>query len=553
MPAYSRRRFMGHAALRLSAAAGLSSLSLNAKAMRAGTVRLDPTLAQAATPLSTMGRVPVIVVGTGYGGSVAALRLAEAGHSVVMLEQGQFWTEPGIDGHIFANTLKPDGRAMWFKDKTEAPLKTFLFLDVINRKINREAGVLDRINYAHMSVYAGRGVGGGSLANGAMAVTPKRNYFEEMFPSVDADDMYKRWFPLANKALGVGNVTPQWFESANCYQFSRVARDTAKRVGYKTVFVPTVYDLNYMAKEERGEVPLSALGQEVIYGNNHGKKSLDKTYLADAVGTGRVSIYALHEVRSITQESNGDIALAVRRIDKLGNILEEFIVRCGKLILAAGSVGSSSLLVKARDTGTLPNLTDAVGAGWGNNGNVMTARTNRWGLKTGKVQSTMPLMGIDEWDNPAHPVFAEITPLPTGFENGTSMYLGVTRTPERARFVYNAATGQVDLNWQAKQSAKSVAILKALIDPINKKEWTHYRTDLFGNLRQFADDFTWHPLGGCLLGEATDNYGRVKGHANIYVMDGALVPGSIGVNPFVTIAALAERNMAHIIANDFRL
>jgi cholesterol oxidase len=181
MPYYSRRRFIGQAALNLSAAAGLSSLSLSAKAVNVNHARLDPSVAQPATPLSSLGRVPVLVVGTGYGGSVAALRLAEAGHSVVMLEQGQFWTTPGIDGNIFANTLRPDGRAMWFKNKTEAPLKTFLFLDVINRKINREAGVLDRINYANISVYAGRGVGGGSLVNGSMAVTPNATTLKKYF------------------------------------------------------------------------------------------------------------------------------------------------------------------------------------------------------------------------------------------------------------------------------------------------------------------------------------------------------------------------------------
>jgi cholesterol oxidase len=159
-------------------------------------------------------------------------------------------------------------------------------------------------------------------------------------------------------------------------------------------------------------------------------------------------------------------------------------------------------------------------------------------------------MGINDWDHPTRPVFAEITPLPTGFENWISMYLAITKNPERAEFVYDPATDKVVLNWRQAQNAKSVADIKALIDPINKQQGTRYRTDLFGSGKVVADDFCYHPLGGCVLGQATDDHGRVKGYSGLYVIDGSLIPGSVGVNPFVTITALAERNIHQIIAQD---
>lgn len=545
----SRRRFLGTAALQSAAAMGLSCISLPGRAASART--FNDALAQPKASLGQLGRVPAIVIGTGYGGAVTALRLAEAGVPVVMLEMGKLWTQPAGDGRVFTKTLSPDGRAMWFKDKTEAPLKTFLGLDVINRSIPRYAGVLDRVNYDEMSVYVGRGVGGGSLVNGGMAVTPPRWYFEQMLPGVDANEMYGNYYPRANAQLGANTVDPAWFETAACYRYARVSRAQAEQSGFKTTFVPSVYDFKYMQAEQANQVPRSALAQEVIYGNNAGKLSLDKTYLADAVGTGRVTIYTLHEVRRIEQQANGDYLLQVRSIDENGKVLANSQISCGKLFLGAGSLGTTELLVRARDTGTLPKLSKQVGQGWGHNGNVMTARANHVWNTTGAVQSTMPAMGINDWSNPTNPVFAEITPLPTGFENWVSMYLAITRNPERGYFQYDAATDTARLRWTRDQNTITVNSAKAMFDKINQRQLTSYRTDLFGGGKAFADDFCYHPLGGCVLDIATDNIGRVNGYRGLYVTDSALIPGSIGVNPFVTITALAERNIERVLAQDF--
>jgi cholesterol oxidase len=106
------------------------------------------------------------------------------------------------------------------------------------------------------------------------------------------------------------------------------------------------------------------------------------------------------------------------------------------------------------------------------------------------------------------------------------------------------------LNWQRSQNQPSIDMAKKLFDKINKKEGTIYRTDLFGPTQTWGDQLTYHPLGGCVLGKATDGYGRLPEYPGLYVMDGSLVPGNVGVNPFVTITALAERNIENIIAND---
>ena len=67
----------------------------------------------------------------------------------------------------------------------------------------------------------------------------------------------------------------------------------------------------------------------------------------------------------------------------------------------------------------------------------------------------------------------------------------------------------------------------------------------------FGAEICYHPLGGAVLGKTTDLFGRVKGYNNLYITDGALVPASIGVNPFLTITALAEYCMENIVKRDY--
>ncbi|MCA6094244.1 GMC family oxidoreductase [Streptomyces sp. SCA3-4] len=534
----SRRRLLGLAALGAAALSGATTISAAPRAHAAGQG-------------DNGSFVPAVVIGTGYGAAVAALRLGEAGVQTLMLEMGQQWDKPGADGNIFPNMLKPDERSTWFKSRTEAPLGSFLWLDVVNKDITPYAGVLDRVNFDQMSVYVGRGVGGGSLVNGGMAVVPKRSYFEEVLPRVDAAEMYDRYFPRANSVLRVNHIDKKWFEDTEWYKFARVSREQAGKAGLGTTFVPNVYDWDYMRREAAGEVPKSALATEVIYGNNHGKMSLDKTYLAAALGTGKVTIRTMHKVKTIGRQKDGSYVLTIEETDAYGKRIATKEITCTYLFLGAGSLGSTELLLRARDTGALPDLSGEVGAGWGPNGNIMTARANHVWNPTGAKQSSIPALGIDDWDNPAAPVFAEIAPMPAGLETWVSLYLAITKNPERGTFVYDKATDRATLRWTRDQNTPAVNAAKSLFDRINKANTTMYRYDLFGSkLKNFADDFCYHPLGGCVLGKATDLYGRVSGYKNLYVTDGSLIPGSIGVNPFVTITALAERNMERVIQQD---
>ncbi|RKT02719.1 cholesterol oxidase [Streptomyces sp. 3211.6] len=530
--------------------AGTSSL-LGAMALAVNTTpaRANPATgsAFAPAPIASGAHVPALVIGTGYGGSVAALRLAQAGVDVHMIEMGMAWDTPGTDGKIFANTTRPDYRSFWLRTRTKAPLSNFLGFP-IDKDVPKYTGILDAEEMGGIIVYQGRGVGGGSLVNGGMAVTPKRQNFAAILPTVDADEMYSTYYPRANAGLGVGLIDPDWFETVDCYQFARVGRKHAQRSGFPFVFVPDVYDWDYMKQEVAGTVPKSAVDGEILYGNNAGKKSLQKTYLAAARATGKVAISPLHRVTTVSPSDGGGYTVAMEELNTTGDVVAVKTVTADRVFFAAGSVGTSKLLVRLKATGALPLLNDEIGKGWGDNGNVMCGRANHMWDPTGKVQASIPCGGIDNWD--AGGAFAEVAPLPTGIETYASFYLSITKNPNRAQFSWNAATGKVELNWQTAWKQPSIDMAKTIFDKINAKEGTIYRSDLFGTNKVWGDHLTYHPLGGAVLGKATDNYGRLHGHPGLYVIDGALIPGNTSVNPFVTITALAERNIEKIIATD---
>jgi GMC oxidoreductase len=169
-------------------------------------------------------------------------------------------------------------------------------------------------------------------------------------------------------------------------------------------------------------------------------------------------------VKAIRRPPDGTYVLTVHQLSTSGAVVTTKEIGCRYLFLGAGSLGSTELLLRARDTGTLPDLSPRIGHRWGTNGNVMTARANTCG--------TPPATS-----SPA----CRRSPSTTG-----------TTRPGRC-------------------SPRS---------PRCRRAWS------------------------------TDSYGRINGYGNLYVTDGALIPGSTGVNPFVTITALAERNLEHILATD---
>ena len=497
-----------------------------------------------------------LIIGSGYGGAVAALRLTEAGQRVTMLEMGLDWEKENGKYKPFSNLITPKNNSTWLNKATQAPMMN---IATFSKKFT---GVLARTDFDNVKVYTGRGVGGGSLVNGGMTVQPQKEYFREIFPELNTEEFWSTYFPLAQKELEVNEIPDEYYQESDYYKFARVGESEAHEAGFKTVRVPNVYSFDYMKREEAGEVPKSALAKEVIYGNNHGKQSVDKTYLRKAQETGLLTIKDMHKVIYFEQNDAG-YKVYVDILDTDGAVIAQKHITCKKLFLNAGSLGSTQLLLAAQAKGKLNNFDESLGNFWGNNGNIMTGRNmvntlfnrvekdsgDNYQPGTGSKQSTIPVAGVDNWNDKDNAFFAEISPLPMGMEVYTALYLVINKVPTPGSISYDAKTNKIDVHWEKENYQHTIDNAKFFIKKMIKANGGTPSSLLWKNA--YGADICYHPLGGAVLGKTTDLFGRVKGYDNLYVTDGALVPASIGVNPFLTITALAEYCMAEIVKQDY--
>jgi cholesterol oxidase len=300
-----------------------------------------------------------------------------------------------------------------------------------------------------------------------------------------------------------------------------------------------------MVREAAGEVPRSALDWECQYGNNHGRLgSVDQTYVAAALKTGNVQLRPLTEVTGIRQEPSGEYVVSTREIDRWGKELARDEIGCEQLYLAAGVLGTAHLLLRARETGDLPNLHDEIGNGYGNNGDIMVSHNTA--EPVGTQQSLLGMINLDGRADPDNPVYASMFSLPLPLETNALGYYAMVRTGDRAVISYDRQADAIGIDWPQSHTDHLIERARLVFDRVTQANGVDYRDDLFEG-KAFASN-TVHPLGGCVRGAATDLFGRVNGHEKLYVNDASLIPGYIGCNPFMSITALAERNIEAILA-----
>lgn len=537
MPTLSRRRFLG-------AAAGVAATAVG------GGILAD--LAAQHPRSANRAYYPAIVVGSGYGGGVTALRLAQAGVRTLIIEKGRLWDAADDDGRRFSRMLPGDTRAGWFSEVPPSLVSSYqgITMEQVARDNPSpqpvQAGICDKSVHGAHNVFRGIAVGGGSMINAAIAAVPTAAQIQSVFPDIGVSQFLKIYLERAKSTLRINYRDMDWFERTPYYQYARVGRRYAAAAGYGVDYNGSAYSFDYMMQEEAGLVPRSALDFEQQYGNNHGRYgSVDQTYIAAALSTSVVDLQPLTEVTDIRQESSGEWVVSIRQIDRWGAELSRDEIGCGRLFLSAGVLGTTHLLLRARETGVLPRLSDEVGRGYGNNGDLMVAHRLSDSDPAGTEQSLMGMINVDGRDDPDNPVYASMFSIPLPVETHALGYYAMVKTPDRADIAYDAGTDSVTVRWPQGHTEHQRARAKTVFDRIVGANGVDYRDDIFDG-EVFAPN-TVHPLGGCVRGRATDAYGRVHGYDNLFVNDASLLPGYLGCNPFMAITALAERNIEGIL------
>jgi len=522
--------------------------------------------------------VDALVIGSGFGGAIAALRLAKAGINTVVLERGRRWpiaqpdvNKPNYGQDTFATFEKPDGRAAWLSTLTTS-------IDNPPLKIDKYTGVLELIGPSDMTgpgqpIYSngmvvrnGAGVGGGSLAYNAILLQPRRELFRRVFPaSIDYDEMASVYYPRVRAILN-GTAEPNYLPgdilSSDFYKSTRVNLQQAINAGLvsnppKLVEYGVNFDIvrreivaaqSNMASQN-GSRP-SAIDGQSWYGLNSGaKNSVDHNYLAMAEATGKVQVLPLHVVNDVSYvPSMGMYIVFANEIDTNGVVQRSRVFTTRRLFMAAGSMGTSALLVKAKAKGTLPRLRNSVGTAWGSNGDFILFRGGLGDTNSGTGGPCGHFV-IEKLNDPdgASDAVELVVPKPQAFP-GSSLYVGLGVAPPVGQFSYSHKTDSVTLDWprgnnQLVPAVNSAMRFEQALNASNPGSFTAFSST------SIPPDLTAHPVGGAVMGKVCDQFGRVRNYPGLYIVDGAIIPGGSvgGVNPSLTISAIAERSMDTII------
>lgn len=534
----------------------------------------------------------VIVVGSGFGGSVSALRLTEKGYRVGVLEAGRRFTRDSLP-------------------KNSWDLKNYLWAPKLGMYGIQRIHLLGNV-----MVLAGAGVGGGSLNYANTLYVPPKPFFDD--PQwghiTDWQDELKPYYDQARRMLGVRlnpTMTPSDVHLKAAAE--RMGVGDTFHMAPVGVFFGDGEDADGTVKAKPGqEVPDPYFGGagpsrracaecgECMTGCRHGaKNTLNENYLHLAEKAGAV-VHPMTTVVSVTEDSQGGYAIATLPTDNRRKG-QGRTFRARRVVLAAGTYGTQTLLHRMRAGGQLPHLSDKLGELTRTNSEALVgAQTDnrRYRKATGapKVDFTRGV-AITSSIHPDENTHIEpvrygrgsnsmgglsILQVPyAGGGSGVARVLGwlgnaarhpvmMARSLSNRRWSERTIIGLVmqsldnSLTTYLKPSGIGRGLLTArqghgAPNPKQIKAATDGASALAAEINGFAGSnvgeltgmpLTAHFLGGCPIGASRetgviDPYHRLYGHPGISVVDGAAVSANLGVNPSLTITAQAERAMSY--------
>jgi cholesterol oxidase len=513
-----------------------------------------------------MNDYDVVVVGSGFGGSVAALRLAEKGYTVAVLEAGRRFSDEQLP-------------------KTSWRLRKYLWAPWLG------CYGLQRIHLLpDVLVMAGAGVGGGSLNYANTLYQPPKRFFEDpqWGDITDWLDELNPYYDQARRMLGV--VDNPLVTAAD-----KVMREVADDMGVGDTFTTTPVGVFFGNSGERVDDPFfGGAGPERTACTECGscmtgcrvgaKNTLVKNYLHLAEQAG-VTVLPLTTVHAVRPSADGYEVVTRRTGAKVRRANRS--ISAGQVIFAAGTYGTQKLMLAMKETGQLPHLSDQLGSVVRTNSEAVLAATARnrkvdytqgvaitssfhpddhthiEPVRYGKGSNAIGLLQtvLSDGGGPVprvlktigvalrHPGafvrslsvrnWSEKTVIALVMQtDDNSLELGSRRTLFGRQLTSRRGTGNPPPSW-IPQGHKAIRLLADKIDG-----------DPGGSIAEVVNiPMTAHFLGGCVIGADADHgvvdpYHRVYGHPGLHVVDGSSVSANLGVNPSLTITAQAERAIA---------
>jgi cholesterol oxidase len=551
-------------------------------------------------------RFDAVIVGSGFGASAAACRLAQAGRSVLVLERGRSYP-PGS----FPRSPRGMAQNLW-----DPPRSLY--------------GMFDVWAFRGIEALVSSGLGGGSLIYANVLLRKDPAWFVD-----DAPGQTPQPWPVTYADLEAYYEAAEAMLGAQRYPFdvppySATAKTEAMR--YAASQLGLDWQLPHLAvtfaNPGRPPVPSETIveatpnlhglprrtcrlcGECDIGCNDGAKNTVDYNYLSRAADAG-AEIRTLCEVRAIEPMAAGGYQVTYIRHDADGSpgaAGESHTVEGGRLVIGAGTFGSTYLLLRNR--AAFPKLSRALGTRFCGNGDLLTFLHH----SRARVQGTEVPRPLDPEFGP---VITSAIRMPDTLDGrgdaGRGFYIEDGGNPQfldwiaqtagaplvaarlaqfLARRAWAHVTGKPRSNISADvagllgggiTSATMLPVLcmgrdipdgvMSLRDGGLELDWTTASSDTyFGRVEEtlrlvagalgaevantplwlFKRVITVHPLGGVPMGAdpvrgVVDGWGEAFGYPGLHVVDGSVMPGPVGPNPSLTIAAFAERAAAHIV------